>query len=127
MTPPPSGKPPARTPPPRTPDGRYIVVRGRLWRATRPDLPPERAAALRSELSSARSTKGHAKRRGDADTVEAARRRVDAAKHALGERGPVWWTDGAPDYNRCLAKNTPYARWWAGVAGGAGGAGGRNP
>ncbi len=24
--------------PPRTPDGRYIVVDGVLWRATRPDL-----------------------------------------------------------------------------------------
>ena len=29
----------------------------------------------------------------------------------LGERGPVWWTDGAPDFNRKLARNTPYARW----------------
>jgi len=38
---------------------------------------------------------------------------VDAAKVALGERGPVWWTDGAPDYNRHLAKNTPYADWFA--------------
>jgi hypothetical protein len=25
----------------------------------------------------------------------------------------VWWEDGAPDYNRCLAKNTPYAAWFA--------------
>lgn len=25
------------------------------------------------------------------------RARVDAAKHGLGERGPVWWDDGAPD------------------------------
>ena len=36
---------------------------------------------------------------------------VDAAKRALGERGPVWWDDGAPDFNRHLAKNTPYAGW----------------
>jgi hypothetical protein len=41
------------------------------------------------------------------------RDRVDAAKRALGERGPAWWDDGAPDYNRHLAKNTPYADWWA--------------
>ncbi|WP_367280028.1 hypothetical protein [Sphingomonas sp. LHG3406-1] len=41
------------------------------------------------------------------------RARVDAAKRALGERGPVWWTDGDPDWNRHLAKNTPYADWWA--------------
>lgn len=42
-----------------------------------------------------------------------ARRQVEAAKRALGERGPVWWNDGSPDYNRRLAKNSPYAAWWA--------------
>jgi hypothetical protein len=40
---------------------------------------------------------------------------VDAAKRALGERGPVWWTDGAPDLNRRMAKGTPYAEWFAGL------------
>ena len=43
-----------------------------------------------------------------------ARLKADAAKRALGERGPVWWTDGAPDYHRCLAINTPYASWFTG-------------
>jgi hypothetical protein len=38
---------------------------------------------------------------------------VDQAKRALGERGPVWWDDGAPDYNRHMARNTPYADWFA--------------
>jgi hypothetical protein len=42
-----------------------------------------------------------------------ARAAVDAAKVALGERGPVWWEDEAPDLNRHLAKNTPYAEWAA--------------
>lgn len=42
-----------------------------------------------------------------------ARRLVDEAKQALGERGPVWWTDGAPDYNRHMATNTPYSAWFA--------------
>jgi hypothetical protein len=42
----------------------------------------------------------------------AARLRVDAAKRALGERGSVWWDDGAPDYNRKLAIHTPYAAWF---------------
>lgn len=42
-----------------------------------------------------------------------ARGRVNAAKVALGERGPVWWTDGAPDLNRHMARNTPYADWFA--------------
>jgi hypothetical protein len=26
----------------KTPDGRYLVVRGRLWRTSNPALPPER-------------------------------------------------------------------------------------
>ena len=47
-----------------------------------------------------------------------ARAAVDAAKVALGERGPVWWTDGAPDYNRRMARNTPYAGWYAALDGG---------
>ena len=41
-----------------------------------------------------------------------ARAAVHAAKVALGERGPVWWSDGAPDYNRRMVQNTPYAGWW---------------
>ena len=48
-----------------------------------------------------------------AEVRAAARLAVDAAKLALGERGPVWWLDGAPDYNRKLAKNTPYAGWFS--------------
>lgn len=42
---------------------------------------------------------------------------VERAKRALGERGPVWWTDGAPDYNRRMAPNTPYAEWFAHLSG----------
>lgn len=53
----------------------------------------------------------------DPQVVLAARRAVDAAKRALGERGPVWWTDGAPDLNRRLAKNSPYADWAAALVG----------
>jgi hypothetical protein len=41
---------------------------------------------------------------------------VDAAKRSLGERGPVWWTDGSPDYNRRMARNTPYADWYERLA-----------
>jgi hypothetical protein len=60
---------------------------------------------------SARRAKGIAMRAGNADAREVARERVDEAKVALGERGPVWWEDGTPDYNRHLARNTPYADW----------------
>jgi hypothetical protein len=60
--------------------------------------------------------KGRAMRAGYAGASEEAKRRVSDAKQALGERGPVWWTDGAPDWNRHMAKNTPYADWFAGIS-----------
>ena len=49
----------------------------------------------------------------DPIALAAARAGVQSAKEGLGERGPVWWTDGAPDYNRRLARTTPYAEWFA--------------
>ncbi len=52
-------------------------------------------------------------RLGDHARRVAARKRIDLIKNQLGERGPVWWTDGAPDLNQHLAKNTPYAQWFA--------------
>ncbi len=52
----------------------------------------------------------------DPERMTTARSAVNAAKVALGERGPVWWTDGARDFNRHLVKNTPYADWYSEVA-----------
>lgn len=98
---------------PTTPDGRYFVVRGRLWRTTNPALPPDERARLTHALMDARRAVAAAKRADDADAERRARDRVHAAKVALGERGPVWWDDGAPDYNRRMARDTPYADWWA--------------
>lgn len=96
---------------PQTPDGRYFVVRGRLWRLVNPLLPAERRSELVAELMEARR---NLKRDVQDKAVRAeARAKVDAVKVSLGERGPVWWTDGAPDYNRRLVKNTPYATWFA--------------
>lgn len=95
---------------PVTPDGRYFVVRGRLWRLSNPALSDDERRRLVSELMSARSAVRTA--RADAEALKAARDRVHAAKVALGERGPAWWTDGAPDLNRKLARNTPYAAWY---------------
>jgi len=40
---------------------------------------------------------------------------VGQAKRGLGERGPVWWKDDKPDFNRHAAKNSPYADWYAGL------------
>jgi hypothetical protein len=95
---------------PNTPDGRYFIVRGRLWRRSNPALDEETRSRLVRDLMSARRAVRDAK--GDSMATTEARRRVDAAKVALGERGSVWWDDGAPDFNRHMAKNTPYADWF---------------
>lgn len=102
-------------PPLVTPDGRYLVVRGRLWRRANSDLPEERRAILVADLMMARRAVGAALRAEDAVAVAEARAAVDSAKIALGERGAVWWTDGAPDQNRRLARNSSYADWYGGL------------
>lgn len=97
---------------PVTPDGRYFVVRGRLWRCSDPALPAARREQLVSQLMAARRAMHQARLAGDRAALHAAHVDVQAAKEALGERGAVWWRDGAPDYNRHLARNTPYREWW---------------
>lgn len=97
---------------PLTPDKRYIVVRGRLWRATNPNLTATERARWVAALMDARRAVQVAMRSGEATALRNARRAVDAAKRGLGERGPAWWTDGGKDYNRYLVKNTPYASWF---------------
>jgi hypothetical protein len=104
-----------KPPPLTTPDGRYIVVRGRLWRTANPGLAGDERVRLVAALMDGRRGVAAAKREGDRAAEAAARAAVDAAKHGLGERGPVWWTDGAPDLNRYLARTTPYAEWFATV------------
>jgi hypothetical protein len=96
--------------PPTTPDGRYIIVRGRLWRATNPGLDEAERERLVSDLMDARRDVGRF--RHDLAAMKVARQRVHEAKLCLGERGPVWWTDGKPDLNRYLVKNTEYAEWY---------------
>ena len=95
---------------PDTPDGRYFVAAGRLWRRSDPSLDEGARAAAVRDLMAARRAVRDAK--GDGEAVRAARARVDAAKRALGERGPVWWDDGAPDLTRRAPWTTPYADWW---------------
>lgn len=98
-----------------TPDGRYLVVRGRLWRAANPALSDDERARWTKALMSARREVGRAGRAEELPAVRQARLRVDRAKRALGERGPAWWSDGSPDYNRRLVQNTPYGEWYAGA------------
>ena len=67
-------------------------------------------------LMAARRSVGQARRAGDPGDERAVRTAVNAAKIALGERGPPWWTDGAADFNRLMARNTAYAAWHAAFA-----------
>lgn len=104
---------------PVTPDGRYFVVRGRLWRRADPGLDPAVRTALVADLMAARRAVRSAA--GDEVLVAEARAGVDRAKVALGERGAPWWTDGSPDLNRRMARLTPYADWYAGLTSDVGG------
>jgi hypothetical protein len=90
----------------RTADGRYVVIDGRRWRATDPELPEDVAAQLRRQLMSARRAVGAALRAQDPVAERAARDRVQRAKTALGERGTPWWEQTSDER---------LARWEAGL------------
>ena len=96
---------------PVTPDGRYFVVKGKLWRLSDPDISTRERALFVKALMDARRAVKDAKKAGDREAELDAHKKGDEAKRGLGERGPGWWNDGAPDFNRHLAKNTPYAAW----------------
>ena len=95
----------------RTPDGHHVVIDGRTWRATDPEIPEEVGALLRRELMSARRAVGAALKAQDTAQERAARDRVQAAKTALGERGTPWW-------EQTLEQRRAW--WEAGLGSGAG-------
>jgi hypothetical protein len=74
-------------------DERWLVVNGRRWRRTDPVLDEKTVAALKSHLGRGRSGVRAAQRAQDENAVITARRRVNLAKHGLGERGPAWWDE----------------------------------
>lgn len=82
---------PAAEGPERTPDGHHVIINGRRWRASDPEIPDEPAAILRRELMSARRAVGAALKSADTGAERNARDRVQRAKVALGERGTPWW------------------------------------
>ncbi|MCZ0727791.1 hypothetical protein [Mycolicibacterium iranicum] len=76
-------------PRPTTEDGHYLVINGRRWRATDPDIPEERRAELTRILMAWRR---EVRRTRGTDDEARSRAGVNAAKIALGERGsPPWW------------------------------------
>lgn len=100
---------------PTTPDGRYFVVKGKLWRCSNPSLPEDIRQCLVDELMAARREVKAAKACGDPRQLSAARAKVQNAKIELGERGPVWWDDGSADVNRKQVTNTVYADWYLSI------------
>ena len=83
---------------PVTPDGRYLVSRGMLKRCTNPTLDDQVRRKAVKKLMQGRM-------QGDSAAVL-------SAKTALGESGPVWWEDGAPDYSGVAPADSPYMQWW---------------
>jgi hypothetical protein len=79
------------TEPERTDDGRYLVIDGRRWRASDPDIPAERREELVKALMAWRREVRRAKGTGDEAQARAG---VQASKVALGERGTPWWEQG---------------------------------
>jgi hypothetical protein len=65
---------------PVTPDGRYFVVRGRLWRLANPDLSSAVRSSLVSELMEARRAVKSAKLADDQTAEAVAHDAVDVAK-----------------------------------------------
>lgn len=95
-----------------TPDGRYFVSKGQLWRKTDPRLDDgERRAAIKAMMQARRDIS----KAGTEAEEQDARARINAAKTRLGERGPVWWDDDAPDESGLSPIKSSYADWWVGL------------
>lgn len=72
-------------------DEKWLVVRGRRWRRTDPELPEPIVEDLKSHLGRARNEVKAARKADDSAELRRARDRVDLAKRGLGERGERWW------------------------------------
>ncbi|UDY35138.1 DUF3253 domain-containing protein [Dermatobacter hominis] len=82
---------------PRATAEHHVRIDGRSWRATDPAIPDRLRAELVDELMAARRAVGAARRGHDEAAEHAARRRVQDAKVALGERGRAWWEEPTPE------------------------------
>ncbi|AYF32517.1 hypothetical protein ACSTAY_05085 [Vreelandella alkaliphila] len=98
---------------PHTPDGRYFIAKNQLWRCTDPRLSDDEKRTHIKALMKARRAVRNAQQQNDEIALRQAREAVQSAKELLGERGPVWWQDGAPDEGGLAPHNSSYAEWWA--------------
>ncbi|MCL8026431.1 hypothetical protein [Nocardioides bruguierae] len=90
-----------------TDDGRWIVVDGRRWRATDPDVPEARRDELTKILMAWRR---EVRRTRGTDEERAARDGVQAAKVALGERGTPWWEQSPAERETRWSADVPDPR-----------------
>lgn len=72
-------------------DEHFFYHSGRRWRKTDPTVPEPFRSRLVKELMSARRAVKAALAENNEAALAAARRRVNDAKVALGERGYPWW------------------------------------
>lgn len=94
--------------PPLTEDGHHVVIDGRKWRATDPEIPADRRAELQRVLMAWRREVGRVRRTGAGEDAEArARAGVQAAKVALGERGTPWWEQSPAQRRRRWEAEVP--------------------
>jgi hypothetical protein len=93
---------------PTTPDGRYFVVKGRLWRCSNPALDDERQRLV-NELMDARRAVKATKASSDASEMKTARAGVQTAKVAWENEGRFSGMTGGADLTTHMVENTPYA------------------
>jgi hypothetical protein len=70
-----------------------------------PGLGEAERTDLVYRLMAARRAVRGAKQDADPKAEATAHKAVDEIKRALGERGPVWWDDGAPDLTRHMKRS----------------------
>ena len=95
----------------QTPDRRYLVVGDKLLRSYNPDLPNDRIDELLIVLFNSRRDLRRARQREGTEPPELVGA-IEAARLALGQSGPVWWDDGAPDLDGAPVLSTCYAEWY---------------
>ncbi len=81
----------------RSDDGHHLLIGGRRWRASDPELPEDVRRRLVDHLMDARRAVAAARRADDREAERRARARVHTAKTGLGERGTPWWEQPLPD------------------------------
>jgi hypothetical protein len=99
---------------PVTPDGRYFVVRGLPVLTTDPTLPADEARPAHPGVDDRPARgRGARARGGNPEETRQARAAVRRGQAGAGERGPVCGATAQPTTTGRMAKNTPYAQWYA--------------